>query len=201
MTVEDSVVAADRARKVRNSVSSTSSPTTPACNSKKALLRHHNEDYDWVFDVNVRGVFWGASTPWRRCAATVAERSSTRRRRSRWWRIRSCRSTRRASTRCSDSPWAGATAYAIDGVRCNCVCPGDMQTPMIERYWEATGDAEKAREEMASIYPAKKIGQPAEVAQAGDLPRLRSGLVRQRLGPADRPVVFCQRSTKQLTGI
>jgi NAD(P)-dependent dehydrogenase (short-subunit alcohol dehydrogenase family) len=57
-------------------------------------------------------------------------------------------------------------AYAADGIRCNCVCPGDMQTPMIERYWEATGDPEKAKREMASMYPAGKIGQPGEVAKA-----------------------------------
>jgi NAD(P)-dependent dehydrogenase (short-subunit alcohol dehydrogenase family) len=57
-------------------------------------------------------------------------------------------------------------AYAADGIRCNCVCPGDMQTPMIEQYWEATGDVGKARAEMESIYPAKKIGQPIEVARA-----------------------------------
>jgi NAD(P)-dependent dehydrogenase (short-subunit alcohol dehydrogenase family) len=57
-------------------------------------------------------------------------------------------------------------AYAADGIRCNCVCPGDMQTPMIEKYWEATGDPEKARAEMAAMYPAGQIGQPNEVARA-----------------------------------
>jgi NAD(P)-dependent dehydrogenase (short-subunit alcohol dehydrogenase family) len=57
-------------------------------------------------------------------------------------------------------------AYAADGIRCNCVCPGDMQTPMIEKYWAATGDPDKAREEMAAMYPAGRIGQPGEVARA-----------------------------------
>ena len=57
-------------------------------------------------------------------------------------------------------------AFAADGIRCNCVCPGDMQTPMIESYWEATGDPEKAQQEMAAMYPAGQIGQPGEVARA-----------------------------------
>ncbi len=133
---------------------------------EKALDETTNEQYDWVFDVNVRGVFWG-------CKHAVV-------------RMRDSEggvivNTASALSLISDpflpvytaSKHAvlGLTrsvgvAYAKDGIRCNCVCPGDMQTPMIERYWEATGDPEKAREEMASMYPAGKIGQPSEVASA-----------------------------------
>lgn len=61
---------------------------------------------------------------------------------------------------------AAGTAYAMDGIRVNCVCPGDMETPMIIKYWEATGDPEKAKADMGAAYPAKKIGHPREVAQA-----------------------------------
>jgi NAD(P)-dependent dehydrogenase (short-subunit alcohol dehydrogenase family) len=60
---------------------------------------------------------------------------------------------------------AVATRYAIDNIRCNCVCPGDMQTPMIEKYFAATPDPVAAREEIESHYPAKKFGHPREVAQ------------------------------------
>ena len=31
-----------------------------------------------------------------------------------------------------------AIDYALDGIRCNCVCPGDMETPMIEQYFDGT---------------------------------------------------------------
>lgn len=61
---------------------------------------------------------------------------------------------------------AVGAGYAPDGIRCNCVCPGDMETPMIIKYWNATGDPEQAKIDMAAAYPAKKIGHPAEVAQA-----------------------------------
>ena len=60
---------------------------------------------------------------------------------------------------------AAGAAYALDGIRVNCVCPGDMETPMIIKYWEATGDPEQARIDMGAAYPAKKIGHPREVAQ------------------------------------
>ena len=59
-----------------------------------------------------------------------------------------------------------AIDYAADGIRCNCVCPGDMETPMIEEYFAGTEDAVAAREEMESAYPGKRIAHPAEVAAA-----------------------------------
>ena len=133
---------------------------------EKPLEETSNEDFDWLFDVNVRGVFWG-------CKHAIA-------------RMRDAGggaivNTASALSLVSDPflpvytaskhATLGLTrsvgvAYAADGIRCNCVCPGDMQTPMIERYWEATGDPEKAKAEMASMYPAGKIGQPGEVARA-----------------------------------
>jgi NAD(P)-dependent dehydrogenase (short-subunit alcohol dehydrogenase family) len=59
-----------------------------------------------------------------------------------------------------------AIDYAADGIRCNCVCPGDMETPMIEQYFEGTDDPVAAREEMEGAYPSKRIADPREVAQA-----------------------------------
>jgi NAD(P)-dependent dehydrogenase (short-subunit alcohol dehydrogenase family) len=59
-----------------------------------------------------------------------------------------------------------AIDYAAEGIRCNCVCPGDMETPMIEQYFAGTDDAAAAREEMEGAYPGKRIAHPREVAQA-----------------------------------
>lgn len=59
-----------------------------------------------------------------------------------------------------------AIDYALDGIRCNCVCPGDMETPMIEQYFAGTEDAVAAREEMEAAYPGKRIAHPREVATA-----------------------------------
>jgi NAD(P)-dependent dehydrogenase (short-subunit alcohol dehydrogenase family) len=132
---------------------------------EKPLHETTNEEYDFLFDVNVRAVFWG-------CKHGVA-----RLRESGGGAIVNTASALSLISdpflpvyTASKHAVLGLTrsvgvAYAAEGIRCNCVCPGDMQTPMIERYWEATGDPEKARAEMASMYPAGKIGQPGEVAQ------------------------------------
>ena len=61
---------------------------------------------------------------------------------------------------------AVAVDYAPKNIRCNCVCPGDMLTPMIEAYFAATPDPAAAREEMEASYPLKRIAHPREVAYA-----------------------------------
>jgi NAD(P)-dependent dehydrogenase (short-subunit alcohol dehydrogenase family) len=59
-----------------------------------------------------------------------------------------------------------AIDYAADGIRCNCICPGDMETPMIEQYFAGTDDPVAARTEMEGAYPSKRIARPEEVASA-----------------------------------
>src|SRR5215213_5555546 len=133
---------------------------------EKPLHETSNEEYDWIFDVNVRGVFWGC----KHAVLKLRESGGG-----------TIVNTASALSLVSDPflpVYTGSkhavlgltrsvgVAYAADGIRCNCVCPGDMQTPMIEKYWEATGDPEKARAEMNAMYPAGKIGQPSEVARA-----------------------------------
>jgi NAD(P)-dependent dehydrogenase (short-subunit alcohol dehydrogenase family) len=133
---------------------------------EKPLHETSNEEYDWIFDVNVRGVFWGCKHAVLKMQAadggTIVNTASA---------LSLVSDPFLPVYTASKHAVLGLTrsvgvAYAADGIRCNCVCPGDMQTPMIEKYWAATGDPEKAREEMASMYPAGKIGQPGEVARA-----------------------------------
>ncbi len=59
-----------------------------------------------------------------------------------------------------------AIDYARDSIRCNCLCPGDMETPMIEQYFDGTEDPVAARAEMESAYPGKRIAGANEVAEA-----------------------------------
>ncbi len=58
-----------------------------------------------------------------------------------------------------------AIDYAADNIRCNCLCPGDMETPMIEQYFDGTDDPVAARAEMESAYPGGRIAHPREVAE------------------------------------
>jgi NAD(P)-dependent dehydrogenase (short-subunit alcohol dehydrogenase family) len=133
---------------------------------EKPLDETTNDEYDWVFDVNVRAVFWGCKHAVLKMrengGGTIVNTASA---------LSLVSDPFLPVYTASKHAVLGLTrsvgvAYAADGIRCNCVCPGDMQTPMIERYWEATGDPEKARAEMNAMYPAGKIGQPGEVAKA-----------------------------------
>jgi NAD(P)-dependent dehydrogenase (short-subunit alcohol dehydrogenase family) len=59
---------------------------------------------------------------------------------------------------------AMALDHAGDGVRVNCVCPGSVETPMIEVAWEAHGEG--APEAWAAKHPLGRVAQSDEVEQA-----------------------------------
>lgn len=56
-----------------------------------------------------------------------------------------------------------ALEYATEGVRANVVCPGAIQTPMIDRFVHQ--DAEASRQ-LAAAHPIGRFGTPEEVAAA-----------------------------------
>ena len=56
-----------------------------------------------------------------------------------------------------------ALEYAKSGVRVNAVCPGVIQTPMVDRM---TGKKKEAEQQFASMEPVGRMGQPEEVANA-----------------------------------
>lgn len=53
-----------------------------------------------------------------------------------------------------------ALEMAVDGIRVNTVCPGDIRTPLLEKQIKEYGGSE---EEMAKWYPLMRIGHPEEV--------------------------------------
>ena len=56
-----------------------------------------------------------------------------------------------------------ALEYATSGIRVNAVCPGVIQTPMIDRFIEKNNTT---REAMASQEPIGRFGEPEEIAEA-----------------------------------
>ncbi|MBO9378856.1 SDR family oxidoreductase [Sphingomonas histidinilytica] len=60
---------------------------------------------------------------------------------------------------------ATALAYAAEGIRCNAVCPGDFESPILEQFFAAAPDPESARESIAATYPTKRILSPDDVAR------------------------------------
>ncbi len=133
---------------------------------EKPLHETTEEDWDWVNTVNMKGVFLGC----REAVVAMKETGGG-----------SIVNTASILAHTGDPFLPAYTAtktgvlgltraiavdYAPDGIRCNCVSPGDMETPMIEKYFDATPDPAAARAEMEGAYPGKRIAHPREVANA-----------------------------------
>jgi NAD(P)-dependent dehydrogenase (short-subunit alcohol dehydrogenase family) len=133
---------------------------------EKPLHETSNEEWQFVLDINLTGVFNGC----RQAILSMMDSGGG-----------SIVNTASALSLSADPYLSAYTAskhgvlgltraigtdstYAQAGIRCNCICPGDMATPMIIQYWNSTPDPEASKAEMAAHYPAKRIGDPAEVA-------------------------------------
>jgi 2-keto-3-deoxy-L-fuconate dehydrogenase len=58
-----------------------------------------------------------------------------------------------------------AQDYVGNGIRCNAICPGTVQSPSLDERLAATGDAEKARSEFVARQPMGRIGSSKEIAE------------------------------------
>lgn len=58
-----------------------------------------------------------------------------------------------------------ALELASDNIRVNCICPGAIETPMLQRVFEKQGDPRLVRRERIKSYPMRRFGKPEEVAQ------------------------------------
>ena len=59
-----------------------------------------------------------------------------------------------------------AIELATSGVRINCVCPGVIETPMMERWTDLTPDKEEAKAMLRGVMPIGRMGTAEEVAGA-----------------------------------
>lgn len=133
------------------------------------LLETTREEFDRMWTVNVGGVFWGC-----RYAVEVMRASG---------RGGSIVNTASIAALGGDPilPVYTATKHAVlgltralavdsavagAGIRVNCVCPGDMDTPMNDHYFASTPDPAATRAEVEAVYPRGRMAQPAEVAAA-----------------------------------
>jgi 2-keto-3-deoxy-L-fuconate dehydrogenase len=57
-----------------------------------------------------------------------------------------------------------AADYVGQGIRCNAICPGTVESPSLEERMHALGDYEAAREAFIARQPMGRLGTPEEVA-------------------------------------
>ncbi|WP_425994742.1 SDR family oxidoreductase [Caulobacter sp. DWR1-3-2b1] len=60
---------------------------------------------------------------------------------------------------------AVAADFVGQGVRCNAICPGTVETPSLNQRLADTGDYEAARAVFTARQPMGRLGQPEELAQ------------------------------------
>jgi 2-keto-3-deoxy-L-fuconate dehydrogenase len=59
---------------------------------------------------------------------------------------------------------AVAADYVTQGVRCNAICPGTVQSPSLDQRLAATGDYAAALAAFVARQPMGRLGQPDEIA-------------------------------------
>jgi len=57
-----------------------------------------------------------------------------------------------------------AAAHGPENIRCNTICPGDVETPMGADFFEHQADPDAARAEILERYPLRRFASPEDVA-------------------------------------
>lgn len=139
------------------------------------------EDWDRQLAVNLRSVFLC-------CSSTVPGMIQRRR-----GCIINTASVQAFATTGQTSPYAAAKAGVLGltrdmardlgpyNIRVNGICPGCIQTPMMDRSLRRDGDPDAAMRNMESAIPLRRLGKPKEIAQvvlflASDLASYVSGI-------------------------
>jgi len=60
---------------------------------------------------------------------------------------------------------ATAVQYGLNGIRCNAIAPGDIDTPLVQDYFNMSPDPAAARRDIEAEYPLGRIASPTEVAR------------------------------------
>ena len=60
---------------------------------------------------------------------------------------------------------AVAADFVAQGIRCNAICPGTVDTPSLQERLRATGDYEQALKDFTACQPLGRLGTAAEIAE------------------------------------
>lgn len=60
---------------------------------------------------------------------------------------------------------AVAADFVTQGIRCNAICPGTVDTPSLQERLRATGDYERAHRDFIARQPMGRLGAAAEIAE------------------------------------
>jgi NAD(P)-dependent dehydrogenase (short-subunit alcohol dehydrogenase family) len=156
-------------RAVAESVDRLGGLDTVVCNAGRPVVGavHELSEADWDdgMATNLKGVYLAAKAAWPHLVASRGSITSTASVVGLWGsqgQPAYCASKAAVVmlTKCLALDGAGA------GVRANCVCPGFVETPMLERFLDAQPDPAAARAGATGIHPLGRLGAPRDVADA-----------------------------------
>ena len=75
---------------------------------------------------------------------------------------------------------AMACDYGPENIRVNAICPGYVDTPMLQSFFGSSGDIDTLQQAVRDVHPLRTYGQPEDIANlvnwlAGDEARYASG--------------------------
>lgn len=130
----------------------------------RSVVDTTDEDWDRVMGVNLRGVFLCAQTAvghMRRqghgVIVNVASELGT-------VGARDCAAYCASKGGVIQLTRAMAVDHGAEGIRINCVCPGPVETPLLNAFLDATGDRERAAEQTSGDTLLGRLGRPEEIA-------------------------------------
>jgi NAD(P)-dependent dehydrogenase (short-subunit alcohol dehydrogenase family) len=148
----------------------------------KAIADHTPEDWDRVFGVNVKSIYWSA-----RHVVPVMKRQGG----GLFLNTGSISSVAGIAGQGAYAPSKGAVVqltrqmaveYGKDGIRVNAVCPGTVDTPLLRKAAADSGDPEGFLRGLSDAHPIGRIADAAEIAEfflflASDRARFFTGAV------------------------
>jgi NAD(P)-dependent dehydrogenase (short-subunit alcohol dehydrogenase family) len=60
---------------------------------------------------------------------------------------------------------AAALGYGPKGIRINCICPGDVDTNLLQEFFDSKPDPLAAREQVGAHYALRRVASPDEIAR------------------------------------
>ena len=61
---------------------------------------------------------------------------------------------------------AMALDHGREGIRVNAICPGYIDTPLLEKWLESVPDREETLRQVLAVHPVGRMGTPRDIAQA-----------------------------------
>lgn len=130
------------------------------------LLDTEEKDWNMTFDINVKSMFYTSKTCvglWKQkgSGGTIVNMASV---------ASSIKGTvYRCAYAASKAAVIGLTKsiaadYVKDGIRCNAICPGTVDTPSLNSRMKASGDYETARANFITRQKMGRLGTPEEIA-------------------------------------